>query len=76
MLKIYARNGTAQKAVLSVPEGFEKHALIKLNESLEGDWLPVDNIKPGELLTFEDEMIYTGYAPGVKRYTNNIKKLK
>ena len=75
MLKIFAKKDTNEKVLMYVPNGYVKDVLEKLNNKFGRNWLWVDSLKPGEALSFTDNMVYQGYTPDIERYSSNIIKL-
>lgn len=75
MLKIFAKKGTNEKALVPVPNDKVRDAMVILNEQLGGDWVYVDKLQPGEFLLFKDETIYRGFDGKSERYSDAIKKL-
>ncbi len=75
MLKIFAKRGTTEKALISVPREFVVEAIKALNKKHGGNWVLVDKIKPGELLLFDDGLQYLGFHGKDERYCSGINKI-
>lgn len=72
MFRIYAKKSTSKKMFLWVPIEKTKSVQNILNNRYGGDWVLVETLHPSEGLIFEDTMIYKGFHPDVKRYSNAI----
>lgn len=75
MVKVFAKYGTNEKAVVVVPREYVHDAKLKLNEKFGGSWVLVDKIRPGETLLFTDNMQYRGFSTEIERYSDSIKKM-
>lgn len=78
MLKIFARNGTSEKALVYCDRGNVSYVIGLLCEQYGGVWALVDVIDTNrrEILKFDDGLRYIGYNNIQKRYCTAIDKLK
>lgn len=75
MLKIFAKKGTNEKALVACGREQVGIVMSNLNTKLGGDWIFVDKVNPGEILLFEDNMTYRGFDGVSERYSSGIRKL-
>lgn len=76
-INIYAKYGTTEKALVPFPEGSSSRDVqIMLMQKFGGNWLLVDNLKSGEILSFSDNTEYRGYSPDFARYSDAIIKIQ
>ena len=76
MVKIFAKHGTDEKAIVVCPQDQVRNIQLALTEKYGGNWLWVDKIQPnGEILKFNDGLKYLGYHGKDERYCNGIEVL-
>ena len=76
MVKIFAKHGTDEK-VLVLCKREEVGTILKFLDANYGkNWLWVDIVNQGEILKFNDGLIYLGFHGKEERYCKGIKKLK
>ena len=75
MIRIFAKLGTSEKVLVATYEGASVIAL-KLNKQYGGDWIWVDKLDSGEILTFSDSSTYRGFHGKNERYAKGIETLK
>lgn len=76
-VNIYAKYGTKEKALVPFPDGSNSRDVqILLTRKFGGEWLLVDNLKSGEILSFSDNTEYRGFSPDFKRYSDAIQKIQ
>lgn len=75
-MKIFAKKGTNEKVVIQCPRQWIRETMIQLNTTELGNWVYVDELKPGEGIKFSDSQIYHGFHPEIQRYTNAIINIK
>lgn len=76
MIKIFAKRNTTKKALVICRQEQVGHILSRLNEKHGDEWVPVDDISPnGEILLFDDNLVYKGFHGKDERYCMGIEKL-
>lgn len=77
MLKIFAKHGTSEKALVCCDRNEVLKIQHLLSDKLGGNWVWVDKLHRGnhEVLTFDDGMVYLGCDGVTERYSNAIKPL-
>jgi hypothetical protein len=76
MMKIFAKHGTTEKALVVCPREQIGNIQLSLNEKFGGNWVLVDKLKPqSEILKFDDGLTYLGFHGRKERYSNAIESL-
>ncbi|MDH8702347.1 hypothetical protein M2138_001709 [Dysgonomonadaceae bacterium PH5-43] len=75
MVKIFAKHGTSDKALVICAREEVLYAQKRLSEKFGGNWLLVDKIdrNNAEFLLFNDNFIYKGFHGKDERYCNGIE---
>ena len=77
-LKIFAKKGTSEKAIVACLRKEVRSTLVDLNEKFGGEWIPVDELNAmSEILCFNDGLEYTGFGGNTEdgRYCKGIENL-
>lgn len=76
-VKVLAQKGSTKKALVYPVLGdkdFMKKAVEKLKETYgDAEWILVDELGPGEVMTCEDTTEYNGYNSDIERYADIVK---
>lgn len=76
MVKIFAKYGTDEKALVVCSQDQVRNIQISLAKRYGGNWIWVDKLQPnGEILHFKDNLVYRGFHGKNERYCNGIQKL-
>jgi hypothetical protein len=77
MLKIFAKHGTDEKALVCCERNEVLSVQIALENKFGGNWIWVDKLDRNnrEILLFNDGLKYLGYHGKPERYSNGIKSL-
>lgn len=76
-LVIWAKKDTSEKVMLPMMNNRGKDVQLALNKQFGGSWLRVDRVSGnGEMIKFDDGMIYQGFSSGIERYTTAIETLE
>lgn len=76
MVKIFAKHGTDEKALVVCPQDQVRNIQLALAQKYGGDWLWIDKLRPnGEILHFNDNLEYQGFHGRDERYCNAIEML-
>jgi len=66
MIKVFAKRFSKERIAV-----FSNAGLVEVNEKYEGDWIFVDDFRPGDVIRFECDEAYRGfdaregvYSPG------------
>ena len=73
---IFAELGTRNKVTLAANRVDLPAIQIELGKKFGGDWVWVDTLRPGEVLTFTDGREYNGFINKGDRYSDQIVKIK
>lgn len=76
MVKIFAKQGSDEKALVVCQIDQVVSVMKALTEKYDGNWLFVDKVNPGELLHFNDGQIYRGFNPSIERYSPLIETVR
>jgi len=69
MLKIFAKQGTTEKALVVCNINEVPLVINSLIDQYGGNWLLVDKVRPGEILHFNDNKEYQGFNKEIDRYS-------
>lgn len=76
MIKIFAKYGTYEKAVVVCTQDHVEIIQLALAKKYGGSWLLVDKIHAyGEILKFNDGLKYLGFHGRDERYCKGIETL-
>jgi hypothetical protein len=76
MVKIFAKHGTTEKALVVCSSHQVGVIITALGAKYGGDWIWVDKINPtGEILHFDDGLRYFGFHGRDERYCKAIEQL-
>ena len=76
MIVIFAQHNSNKKVAVECISTSSKPAIQRLLiEQFGGNWLPVEDIKYGKILVFEDDQVYQGYDAKKTTPYANVKKL-
>lgn len=77
MLKIFAKYGTSEKALIYCPRDAVNIVIQSLNFKYGGSWVLVDGIDSSrrEILKFDDKLVYSGFHGKSERYSSAIESL-
>lgn len=75
VMAIFAKKGTTEKVLFPVFEDKIGEAMRALNILYGDDWVYCEALKKGEAIKFTDGLVYRGFHPDIKRYSDAVIKV-